>query len=245
MTVQCGAGTPVEELDDGARRATGRRSRSRRRGTVGGALAVGRSGIRRLGYGPVRDTLLQARVRRRRRRDRQGRRADGQERQRLRSVPAARRLARHARIPRRGDPAHPAAGDVRAVVRRRRRSVRAVPAALPPDLGALGRHRGVGPARGSSRRRRAPRRRRSDSTPPIRPPSSRPADAGRCRRRSSRARRDRSFRRRGRRRHRAPRATRRRRGTVDPPVRRLHRRIKQQFDPPAGSTRASTCSRSA
>ena len=28
---------------------------------MGGALAVGRSGIRRLGYGPVRDTLLQAR----------------------------------------------------------------------------------------------------------------------------------------------------------------------------------------
>ena len=34
---------------------------SRRRGTVGGALAVGQSGIRRLGYGPVRDVLLQAR----------------------------------------------------------------------------------------------------------------------------------------------------------------------------------------
>ncbi len=29
-------------------------------GTVGGALAVGHSGIRRLGYGPIRDTLLQA-----------------------------------------------------------------------------------------------------------------------------------------------------------------------------------------
>ena len=62
MTVCCGAGTLVTELDaalaehgqcvalpawDGA--------------TVGGTLAVGRSGIRRLGYGPVRDTLLQAR----------------------------------------------------------------------------------------------------------------------------------------------------------------------------------------
>jgi glycolate oxidase FAD binding subunit len=62
MTVCCGAGTLVTELDaalaehgqcvalpawDGA--------------TVGGVLAVGRSGIRRLGYGPVRDTLLQAR----------------------------------------------------------------------------------------------------------------------------------------------------------------------------------------
>ena len=30
-------------------------------GTVGGALAVGRSGIRRLGYGPVRDAVLQVR----------------------------------------------------------------------------------------------------------------------------------------------------------------------------------------
>jgi len=30
--------------------------------TVGGVLAVGHSGIRRLGYGPVRDTLLEARV---------------------------------------------------------------------------------------------------------------------------------------------------------------------------------------
>jgi FAD/FMN-containing dehydrogenase len=62
MTVRCGAGTFVTELDaalaehgqcvalpawDGA--------------TVGGILAVGQSGIRRLGYGPVRDTLLQAR----------------------------------------------------------------------------------------------------------------------------------------------------------------------------------------
>src|SRR5205807_7009871 len=29
--------------------------------TVGGVLAVGRSGIRRLGYGPIRDVLLEAR----------------------------------------------------------------------------------------------------------------------------------------------------------------------------------------
>lgn len=62
MTVRCGAGTTVADLDrvlaehgqtvalpdwDGA--------------TVGGVLAVGRSGIRRLGYGPVRDVLLEAR----------------------------------------------------------------------------------------------------------------------------------------------------------------------------------------
>jgi FAD/FMN-containing dehydrogenase len=30
-------------------------------GTIGGALAVGHSGIRRLGWGPVRDTVLQVR----------------------------------------------------------------------------------------------------------------------------------------------------------------------------------------
>jgi len=62
MTVRCGAGTTVAELDaalaehgqcvalpswDGA--------------TVGGVLAVGRSGIRRLRLGPVRDVLLEAR----------------------------------------------------------------------------------------------------------------------------------------------------------------------------------------
>jgi glycolate oxidase FAD binding subunit len=62
MTVRCGAGTPVAELDatlaehgqcvalpswDGA--------------TVGGVLAVGHSGLRRLRFGPVRDALLEAR----------------------------------------------------------------------------------------------------------------------------------------------------------------------------------------
>jgi FAD/FMN-containing dehydrogenase len=63
MTVRVGAGTTVAELDaalaevgqtvalppsDGA--------------TVGGVLAVGHSGLRRLGWGPVRDVLLEARV---------------------------------------------------------------------------------------------------------------------------------------------------------------------------------------
>lgn len=59
MTVCCGAGTPVEELDD-ALAAHGQCVAIPPTGTVGGALAVGHSGIRRLGYGPVRDTLLQA-----------------------------------------------------------------------------------------------------------------------------------------------------------------------------------------
>lgn len=58
MTVRCGAGTPVEELDD-ALAAFGQSVAIPPTGTVGGALAVGRSGIRRLGYGPVRDTVLQ------------------------------------------------------------------------------------------------------------------------------------------------------------------------------------------
>ncbi len=60
MTVCCGAGTPVEELD-AALAAHGQSVAIPPTGTVGGALAVGQSGIRRLGYGPVRDTLLQAR----------------------------------------------------------------------------------------------------------------------------------------------------------------------------------------
>ena len=60
MTVCCGAGTTVAELDD-ALVGDGQCVAIPPHGTVGGALAVGRSGLRRLGYGPVRDTLLQAR----------------------------------------------------------------------------------------------------------------------------------------------------------------------------------------
>ena len=60
MTVCCGAGTPVAELDE-ALLAGGQSVAIPPSGTVGGALALGRSGIRRLGHGPVRDTVLQAR----------------------------------------------------------------------------------------------------------------------------------------------------------------------------------------
>ncbi len=60
MTIGCGAGTPVDEVDD-ALAAHGQRVALPPSGTVGGALAVGRSGIRRLGYGPCRDTVLQMR----------------------------------------------------------------------------------------------------------------------------------------------------------------------------------------
>jgi hypothetical protein len=60
MTVQCGAGTPMDELDATLADA-GQTVAIPPSGTVGGALAAGRSGIRRLGYGPVRDTVLQIR----------------------------------------------------------------------------------------------------------------------------------------------------------------------------------------
>jgi FAD/FMN-containing dehydrogenase len=61
MTVRCGAATPVPELA-AALAEVGQRVALPEGGTVGGALAVGRSGPLRLGHGPVRDTLLQARV---------------------------------------------------------------------------------------------------------------------------------------------------------------------------------------
>ena len=60
MTACCGAGTPVNELT-AALAEVGQRTVLPDGGTVGGALAVGRSGIRRLGDGPMRDVLLQAR----------------------------------------------------------------------------------------------------------------------------------------------------------------------------------------
>ncbi|MCE9620722.1 MAG: FAD-binding protein [Actinomycetia bacterium] len=60
MTACCGAGTPVAELN-AALAEHGQRVALPSSGTVGGALAVGHSGVRRLGDGPVRDVLLQAR----------------------------------------------------------------------------------------------------------------------------------------------------------------------------------------
>jgi glycolate oxidase FAD binding subunit len=59
MTMRCGAGTPVDDLDV-ALADVGQCVALPSGGTVGGALSVGRSDIRRLGYGPVRDVLLQA-----------------------------------------------------------------------------------------------------------------------------------------------------------------------------------------
>lgn len=65
MTVRVRAGTTLAELDD-ALAATGQHARLEaddpERATVGGVLAVGRSGLHRLGWGPVRDSVLEATV---------------------------------------------------------------------------------------------------------------------------------------------------------------------------------------
>ena len=63
LVVRCGAGTSVAELDV-ALAAHGQMSpidAAQPDATVGGALSVGQSGIRRLRYGHVRDLLLEAR----------------------------------------------------------------------------------------------------------------------------------------------------------------------------------------
>jgi glycolate oxidase FAD binding subunit len=60
MIVCCGAGTLVDELV-AALAEHGQTVALPVGGTVGGALAAGLSDVRRLGYGPVRDVLLQAR----------------------------------------------------------------------------------------------------------------------------------------------------------------------------------------
>jgi FAD/FMN-containing dehydrogenase len=61
MIVACGAATPVDELS-ASLAEVGQRVTLPPGGTVGGALAVGESTIRRLGDGPIRDALLQANV---------------------------------------------------------------------------------------------------------------------------------------------------------------------------------------
>ena len=60
MTIRCGAGTPVEMIDE-ALAPFGQCVAVPPVGTIGGALAVADSGLRRLRYGPVRDTVLQLR----------------------------------------------------------------------------------------------------------------------------------------------------------------------------------------
>ena len=60
MTLRCGAGTSMNELND-ALTAAGQTVALTSSGTVGGALATAASDLRRLGRGPARETLLQAR----------------------------------------------------------------------------------------------------------------------------------------------------------------------------------------
>ena len=60
MTLTCGAGTTLAEVDD-VLGAAGQMVSLGRSGTVGGALATGWGGVTRLGHGPVRDALLQCR----------------------------------------------------------------------------------------------------------------------------------------------------------------------------------------
>jgi FAD/FMN-containing dehydrogenase len=60
MTMRCGAGTPMSDVD-AALAEHGQCVAIPGQGTIGGALAVGRSSPRRLAWGPVRDTVLQAR----------------------------------------------------------------------------------------------------------------------------------------------------------------------------------------
>jgi glycolate dehydrogenase FAD-binding subunit len=60
MTMRCGAATPVADVD-AALAEHGQCVAVANFGTIGGALAVGHSDVRRLGWGPVRDTVLQAR----------------------------------------------------------------------------------------------------------------------------------------------------------------------------------------
>jgi FAD/FMN-containing dehydrogenase len=63
MIVRCGAGTPVSELDAAVGEYGQFVALPRGRGaTVGGVLAVGQSGVTRLGHGPVRDTVLEVRA---------------------------------------------------------------------------------------------------------------------------------------------------------------------------------------
>ena len=59
MTIRCGAGTPIDEVAT-ALAEHGQQVALPSGGTVGGALAMGQSNVRRLAYGAMRDVLLQA-----------------------------------------------------------------------------------------------------------------------------------------------------------------------------------------
>ena len=238
--------------DDGAvrRRHAGRRARrgaGRARsadaccpagGTVGGALAVGRSGIRRLGDGSVRDVLLQARYVGA---DGEVVKAGGPTVKNVSGFDVCRLLVGSRGtlgLPRRGDPADPPDRAALAVVRHvRRDDPMAVFAALyRPVVGAVGRHAVVGAARGSpddvAEQAAAARARRRATVRRALPPARRRS----CAARRSAAARRRPVRRRDRRRRR-PRATTRRRAAAAqladaaPAVAALRDRIKQRVRP--------------
>ncbi len=118
----------------------------------------------------------------------EGRRADREERQRVRPLSTARRIVRHARVPGGGDPAHPTAAGARAVVHQPAGPVGSLGRAVPADLGALGRLDELGAARRASRRRRragrgcGPRGRRRRARPAAAPMvGSACANSPRCR----------------------------------------------------------------
>ena len=229
MTVCCGAGTTVAELDD-ALVGHGQCVAIPPHGTVGGALAVGRSGLRRLGYGPVRDTLLQARyvsaagdvVK-----------AGGPTVKNVTGFDLCRLLVgSHGTLGFLGEVilrTRPRAA-LRAVVLDVGRSVAHARRAVPADVRAVGRVDDVGAARG----RRARRRRGRDG---ARPATGRVVRRG-CRSGGrwslppSRLRdADGNVRRRDRRRRRAPRRPGAGAGGRATQVRELHRRLKHNFDP--------------
>ena len=172
MTVSCGAGTMVAELDD-ALLAHGQCVAIPPSGTVGGALAVGRSGVRRLGYGPVRDAVLQARYV-----SAAGEvvKAGGPTVKNVSGFDVCRLL-----VGSRGTLGF--LGDVILRTRPRARyeqwfsrparSRRGARPAVPPDVGAVGRDDDVGAARGRRARHRGPGRRAR--------PARRPAARRRCR----------------------------------------------------------------
>ena len=118
------SGDALDELDEELR-AHGQRVAIPTTGTVGGALSVGASGIRRLGYGPVRDVVLQARYV-----SAAGEivTAGGPTVKNVSGFDLCRLLVGsrgHVGVPRRCHPAHPPPSSARAVVLARPRPVRA------------------------------------------------------------------------------------------------------------------------
>ena len=142
MTVRVRAGTTVAELDaalGGAGQCVALPVRGRRDGRRRARRRAQRAAPPRVGPGARHGARGRGTCRPRA--ARQGRRADGEERERLRPVPAARRLARHARAPRRGVLRTRPLPAVRALVHRRATHPSALVAAR------TGRRRSCGTAR--------------------------------------------------------------------------------------------------